>query len=398
MTQLAPTRVPVERRVLVLGGAPEAVTACRELATLGYQVSWVPGVDWVPPEPVDVAGVTLYAGCDLSRVDGHVGAFTAYLSPNGGAAPQALSVAAIVIATGNQRIFPADDYGLRPGGRVVSVSSLRAQLCDRTRAPSPQLRRRVFFVLDLAGETSKETATEALETARDLHAIRLDEVYVFYRNLKVDTWNLDRLTRDMRQAGIVFCRYDRPDIEVDEGGVRFTYEEGTLPADLLVLPEMVSPREDNVDLADILDIRLGEDGSFQDVNVRHYRPGTASRKGIYLAGRCHMDADAATLDDDARQAAAAVDELLRKGYLEPEETIAHVDSELCIRCLTCIRSCPHAAVELARYEEVTAARVVDLACRGCGACVANCPVEAIEMVGLAMPAWAARGSGGRLAP
>ena len=44
-------------------------------------------------------------------------------------------------------------------------------------------------------------------------------------------------------------------------------------------------------------------------------------------------------------------------------------------------------MELARYEQLTAARVVDVACRGCGACVANCPVQAIELVGPMVPAW-----------
>jgi len=70
--------------------------------------------------------------------------------------------------------------------------------------------------------------------------------------------------------------------------------------------------------------------------------------------------------------------------------VAHVDSNVCIRCLTCVRTCPHAAVEIAAYEQVTAARVVDLACYGCGACVANCPVQAISLWGLSVPAWAQR--------
>jgi heterodisulfide reductase subunit A-like polyferredoxin len=66
--------------------------------------------------------------------------------------------------------------------------------------------------------------------------------------------------------------------------------------------------------------------------------------------------------------------------LLPEEIIAEVDSEKCVRCLTCIRTCPHAAVALDDYGQVTAARVFEVACMGCGACVANCPVRAIELV------------------
>lgn len=392
--------VPVGRRVLVLGAAPEAAAASRELAALGYDVAWAPGAGEHPSRPPDDAAVAVYDGYTLRRLDGHVGDFTAYLDPNGGGGgPTALEVAAVIVATGNRRLFPQSRYGVALGPNVLSVPQARRRLEQpgATGAAAPVRDLRVLVALDLGGETSKETATEALELARDLRARWHSEVYVLYANLKVDTWNLDGLTRAMRDAGIVFCRYENPTLEVTDGAIRFTYVEGTLEGDLLVLPEAVAPREDIAALADVLDVRIGVDGYFQDLNIRQYRVGVASRKGIYFAGRCHMDDDAATLAADALQAAAAVDELLRRGYVEPEETIARVDPDACIRCLTCIRSCPHAAVELAAYQDVTAARVVEVACRGCGACVANCPVQAIEMLGLAVPAWAVRKNGGRLA-
>ncbi|MFH1084252.1 MAG: 4Fe-4S binding protein, partial [Chloroflexota bacterium] len=102
--------------------------------------------------------------------------------------------------------------------------------------------------------------------------------------------------------------------------------------------------------------------------------------------------DAAGAAADALMAVASVDAVLGEDSLAPEAlapeaTIAHVDEEACIRCLTCVRTCPHAAIEIADYGPVTAARVLDLACWGCGQCAANCPVRAIAMVGLALPAW-----------
>jgi len=161
--------------------------------------------------------------------------------------------------------------------------------------------------------------------------------------------------------------------------------------DLLVLPEAVRPRRDAEALAELLQVRLGEDGYFQEMNIHRYRPGLSLRRGIFFAGRCHMDCDVAGAEADALQAAANVDALLAAGYLEPEEIIAHVDSTKCVRCLTCIRSCPHAAVEMADYDDVTAARVVDLACQGCGVCAVNCPVQAIDLVGQTAPAWMVAG-------
>ncbi len=64
-----------------------------------------------------------------------------------------------------------------------------------------------------------------------------------------------------------------------------------------------------------------------------------------------------------------------------------MDATACIRCLTCVRTCPHAAIEIVTRHDRTAAHVVELACRGCGACVGNCPVQAISLSNHAWPAW-----------
>lgn len=383
-------RVPVERSVLVLGAAPEAGWVSAELAGLGYRVEWV-AAGGAAPEGVAAPGVAYREG-HLVRLDGQVGAFRAWLAGNGGAAAS-LDAAAVVVASGNRRLVPWERYGLSPATpNVLSVPQVRALLgAQRSTGPALEHRNQAFLIaLDLGGETAKETATEALELARDLRRAWRGEVYVFYQNLKVDTANLDALTRQMREEGVLFCRYEKPTLQAADEGVSFTYVEGTVRGDLLIVPEDTAPAEDTLSLAEALRVRVGEDGHLQEINVRQHRPGHAERKGIYYAGRCHLDADLATLRADAARAASDVDGLLGQGYLEPEAVRAHVDSAACVRCLTCVRSCPHAAVEIADYEEVTAARVLDLACRGCGACVANCPVQAIDLLGLAVPAWAQR--------
>jgi len=383
--------ISVDRTVIVLGAGPEAGHVSRELADLGYRISWITGADGSTPDAVDHPLVTLYCEHDLLAVDGNVGRFTARLEAKEGSR---LSVdgAAIVVAIGNSRRFPSERYGVIPSSNVLSVSQVRRQL-EAPRATGTVIAhrdQRIFVVLDLEGETPKETATEALVLAVGLRRNWHSEVYVFYQNLKVDTFNLERITRDMRQQGIVFCRYADSSLTATDDGISFTYVEGTLEGDLLVLPEIVAPHPATARLARTLRVRVGDDGYFQDLNIRHYRPGISARKGIYYAGRCHMDADLATLQADASLAAANVDALLGEGYLVPEPIIAHVDSEKCVRCLTCVRTCPHAAIDIVDYETVTAARVEDLACRGCGACVTNCPVQAIELVGQSVPTWATR--------
>ena len=380
-------RTPVSREVMVLGGTPDAGWVVQELLSLAYQVYWiVPQGE--PPIKLQDALLTLYEGAVLTGFTGHVGSFRATLRRN--AQPLSLSASALVVATGNERYYPDTLYGIPLSPRVLTLSQLKQQLAIPRSVSAMALRRneRLLFLLDLGQETGKEMASEALRLASRWREQWHGEVYVFYRNLKVDTYGLERLTREMRDKGVLFCRYGNIQVTTGDDGVALTYIEGTVLGERLVLPEAVRPPADTAALARLLQVRVGEDGYFQDVNIHQYRPGLSNRRGIFFAGRCHLDGDEDDIRADAVQAAANVDALLRRGFLEPDAVRALVDSSKCIRCLTCVRTCPHAAVEIAEYDDVTAARVVELACQGCGACVCNCPVRAIELVGQALPAWA----------
>ncbi len=375
--------------VLVLGDTPEAGRVTEELLRLGYAVHWVSMDGASPPVFEGRRSLTTYANSSLLGLQGHVGGFEAQVQCDG--RQVAVTAAALVVATGNERYYPRNSYGIEPSPQILTLTQIQGQL-QAPRSTGPALahrQERVLMLLDHGGATSKEMAQEALQTALRIRQEWHAEIYVFYQNLQVDTAGLEQLTREMRDKGVVFCRYADPKLAFDDEGVQLSYVEGTVRGEILVLPETTRPRDDTPQLAALLKVRVGEDGYFQDVNIRQYRPGLSVRRGIFFAGRCHMDADARDLEADALQAAANVDALLLGGVVTPEPMIANVDAEKCIRCLTCIRTCPHAAVELADNGEVVAAKVVDLACWGCGACVANCPVQAISMVGQVLPAWVA---------
>jgi len=380
--------IRIDKEVLILGDTPEARVVSQELLRLGYTVHQAALSEGASDGHAPHTRLHYYMASRLLKLDGHVGDFRAALDCEG--AQEIIPASALVVAIGNERFFPAEQYGLPSSARILTVSRVRQQLATPRSAGAalPHRHERLFIALDLGGETSKETAVEALHLAHDLRAQWHSEVHVFYQNLKVDTPWLERLTRELREKGVVFCRYETPKVSVDDEGVSIAYVEGRLQGDWLIMPDAVRPHAATAELAALLRVRVGQDGYFQDVNVRQYRPGLSVRRGIFFAGRCHMDCDAHEAEADALQAVANVDALLGSGVLAPsQEAIAHVDSTKCIRCLTCVRTCAHAAVEIADYGEVKAARVVDLACQGCGACIANCPVQAIEWVGQAAPAW-----------
>ena len=373
-------RLPVNKTVLVLGDTPEARRVAGGLEGLGYLVLWVVGAN----SDADMANrLWIYKGQRFEGLDGHVGRFRAHLSD--GSVHSILSCAAVVVATGSERYWPAKRYSLPLGGAVLSVPQMAARMNERPSA-AQRRRQRIALLLDWGGETPRETAAETLELAIRLRSTWHCEVVCFYQNLKVDSYNVERLTREMRDCGVLFSRYDALQVTASDAGVELAYVEGTLSANLLVLPEAVRPAADTARLARALRVHVGADGYFQDVNIHHYRPGLASRQGVFFCGRCHMDADAQQVATDVAQTLANVDALLGSGALESEKVVARVDADKCIRCLTCVRTCPHAAAEIVEYydtgeaDTVTASYVDVWACRGCGACAANCPVKAIEMV------------------
>ncbi|MHB9032416.1 MAG: 4Fe-4S binding protein [Anaerolineae bacterium] len=371
--------------IAVLGGLPDAGWVVDELLAANYRVAWI-SKQALPVSPYsDVCQV--YQNRSITKVTGYVGDFKLHL-----AVPEesvTLGVAAIIVATGNQRLALEEDHRTPVDRRVISTWALN-ELLEKPKELASRAalqRQHLLFGLDMHDLSGKQASTETLELALRARRQWHCEVSVLYRELQVDSDLLEAMTRSMRSEGIVFHRWHDAQPVIDAAGIRIKHADGDLQGDLLIIPPAVIPRPDNADLAQVLHINVGADGYFQQLNVRSYRPGLSNRKGIFLVGRCHLDTDDSGARADAVQAAANVDILLSQTPLQPETVIAQVDSNKCIRCLTCIRTCPHYAIALAEYNEVIAARVNELACFGCGACAANCPAKAISLVGPDVPAW-----------
>ncbi len=375
----------MNKTVAVLGGSADAGWVVDELLALGYSVSWI-SQEELPGSPRS-DGLQTNSQSRIIAVSGYVDSFRLGVSTPSGQA--VVDAAAIVVATGNQRLPLGSDERIATHPRVLSTQVLAERLSAPRQISSiaPAQLQHILFALDMLELSGKQAAVETLDLALRTRKTWHCEVSVLYRELQVDSDLLESLTRTMREQGIVFHRLQDTLPVVDDSGVHVKHADGVLDGDLLVIAPAVRPRSDNAELAGLLRIALGADGYFQQLNVRSYRPGLSNRKGIYLAGRCHLDADDAGARADAAQAVANVAILPGQDHLQPETVIAEVDSAKCIRCLTCIRTCPHAAVELAAYGQVTAARVVELACFGCGACAANCPVRAIALKGIDVPVW-----------
>ena len=130
-------------------------------------------------------------------------------------------------------------------------------------------------------------------------------------------------------------------------------------------------------LADRLRIPLDEYGFF---GLKQAAGLADTQRNIFVIGACEAPKDIASSID---QAAAAIDILLGSGRITVAEDQARVDTDKCVLCLTCVRSCPHAALAIAPAKGNEKSKlqiaVSESACRRCGICAALCPAQAIQL-------------------
>jgi heterodisulfide reductase subunit A-like polyferredoxin len=117
-------------------------------------------------------------------------------------------------------------------------------------------------------------------------------------------------------------------------------------------------------------------GLLQENNI-HLFPGETNRRGVYVAGAARGTFYIPDIIQEAKAVAESVHLLLSQGSITVEMSNATVDTDKCVLCLTCIRSCPYKAMYI--DHEKGAAQSVAEACMRCGICAGECPAKAIEL-------------------
>jgi len=400
--------VPVNKEVLVVGGGFSGMKSALELSqfgirttimeresTLGGKLKELEGFYGLETGPKEMfssmtraieedRNIEVLTSAEVARVQGEAGDFTVRIRKGGKESSR--SFGAIIFATGYRTEILPQDFELKPGVNIIS----QQRLVEMLQAPE-RLERRpetIGFALDFSDENSRLPTLSTLNNALAIKEKLGSEVYVFCKNLKVDSEGAEKLYREARDRGVVFLKFEeKPRIYGENGRVKVEArdvilgEEVTLLCDLLVAEEKALPPEGTKTLSSMLNLETDTQGFYQDENV-HLYPVASGRKGMFFVGSCRGNLDLGRALTDISSALVGVYELLSPGGAMVEVEKVKADSQKCRACLTCIRVCPHKAIRLVRVDsEKWVAKIYDLACDRCGICTAICPAKAIKFEG-----------------
>ena len=158
----------------------------------------------------------------------------------------------------------------------------------------------------------------------------------------------------------------------------------TFQPDLLVLCTAVVPAEGADALSKVLKVPLSSEGFFLEAHIK-MRPMDFMEEGIFLCGMAHYPKFIEESISHALATAARAITILSQKPLHVGGTVAVVDQEKCVGCLTCTRTCPFEipVIDESRMgvgDIVGAAYIDPSLCHGCGTCTAECPAIAIQLL------------------
>ena len=347
-------KIPLQQQVLVLGDGRAGETVIQELQRFHYPITHI-------------------APQDLLDFSGNLGDFTAKIQTFG--SEKTLSFGAVMLAIDER---PPEHLDL--GTHIVTMSAIDQALAElTTRRGSIS----IGLVLDLERDESKASTEMALQIAQRIQARPRYQVFLFCRDVRVAAKDLEILYDEVRQAGVNIVKYEgQLAFESEESGVTITCYDGILRQAISVYCDRVAvspfglsePKDSS--LAALTGISTDDYQQMQDNNI-HLFPIDTNRPGIFVVGACHGQRYLPQILQEAKAAALEVHALLSQKELEVELSNAVIDPDKCILCLTCLRSCPHKAIQINR--EKGAAESLPQVCKKCGICASECPAKAIEL-------------------
>jgi heterodisulfide reductase subunit A len=210
--------------------------------------------------------------------------------------------------------------------------------------------------------------------------------YVFYMDIRSPGKGYDEFTRRAQEEygaryirGRVSRIYPKGKKMVVQGADTLLGTTVEVEADLVVLATAAIAADGAPQMAEKLHISYDTFGFYVESHPK-LRPVETNTSGVFLAGACQGLKDIPASVTQGSAAAAKVLSLFSKDMLESDPAIAQVNTNACVGCLKCVKTCPFGAiVEDKLRDGRTVAKVIETVCAGCGVCTSTCPCGAIQL-------------------
>ena len=407
--------LPVNKRVLVVGGGIAGMTCALSIANQGHEVHLV-------EKDSDLGGMarrlhTTLEGMDVNSylnevirevyenplihvsheatitdVSGYVGNFITTVETEGKL--KEIKHGASVIAIGADEYKPTE-YLYEENDKVFTHLELGEQIA---KGEAKVINAESLVMIQCVGcrnedrnYCSRVCCSHAIKNALKLKEINPEmDIYILFRDMR--TYGLkEDFYREASEKDVKFIRYepdDKPQVEaaVAEGKpvLRVTATDPILgqklviDADVLSLAAAVIPSAGTNEVAGLFKVTLSPDDFFKEAHVK-LRPVEFAADGVYLCGTAHYPKHIQETINQAYGAAGRVLTLLSHDTVTASGSVCEVKESDCVSCGACITACTYGAIEFRDTPKGKKAWVNPVLCKGDGLCNAKCPTNSIVL-------------------
>ncbi len=400
--------IGVNKRALVLGGGVAGMTSALNVSAQGFAVTLLEketelgGLSRKLHHTIEGGDIQAYVKDLISKVeadpkidvltraavvgfDGFQGNFTTEVISGDKKDSHIIDHGVIIVATGAVEYTPKEFlYG--EDDRVMTQIDLTDRLHEKGAKDLSTV-----TMIQCVGSRNEENPNcsriccqSAIKNALLIKKLNPEtQVFVLYRDMRTYGLMEDYYT-EARNQGVIFIRFEQdapPQAGSDENGVLITVKDHILQRDIEIRSDIVAlsagvTASDTDELSAIMKLNRDPEGFFIEAHVK-LRPVDMPSDGIFLCGTAHAPKLITEAIAQSQAAASRAITFLAKDSIRLSAVTAKVDTDHCIKCLTCVRSCPF---EVPRFNVEKGEIEIDEAmCHGCGVCASVCPRQTIRL-------------------
>ncbi len=400
--------VPINKRALIIGGGVAGMNAALGVAEQGFEVALVEkdsqlgGFARKLHHTIEGENIQTYLKDLIARVDadkrievltgteiigfaGFKGSFATEVRTGSDNGTRSVEHGIIIVATGADEYQPTE-YLYGEDERVVTQVQLSDRLAEKGAADLSSV-----VMIQCVGSRSEDSPNcsriccqSAVKNALEIKKRNPQtQVYVLYRDMR--TYGLlEDYYKAAREQGVIFIQFnkeDPPKVQTSQNGLSVVVKDHVLQQNLDIEADLVAlsagvRAADTTGLSNIMKLNRNPDGFFIEAHVK-LRPVDMPSEGVFLCGTAHGPKLLSETVAQAQAAASRAITFLAQDSIKLSAITAKVDVEHCVKCLTCVRSCPFdvPAFNVDKKE----IEINEALCHGCGVCTAVCPRQTIAL-------------------